>query len=189
LVSERITQLLVNNLIIEEKQYDLYLYSIKSLFGNVLNIITCLSLGIICNEIAKAIIFLVIMVPLRSSVGGYHLKNSLACYVASSILVFICLVIPRYMPIGFEYYYMVMTTLFMGTITIIAPVDCITKPLSIDEKNKMHRRVRWLVGLIEGGYLIALVLGASNVCIEIFLISLYTLLVLLIEIIRKAKRD
>lgn len=189
MISRRVTKLLVKNSIIEERDYDLYLYSIQSLLGNVINIITCLILGILFGEVIKAVIFLVIMIPLRSSVGGYHLKNSVTCYIASTFLVAICLVLPRYLPIGFESLYFIMTSIFIGCITIIAPVDCITKPMLIEEKNKMHRRVRWLVILIEVGYVVVLVLGANSVCKEIFLISLYTFLVLVAEIIRKSKRD
>ena len=61
--------------------------------------------------------------------------------------------------------------------------------MSIEEKYKMHKRVRWLAILIEVGYLTALVLDVNSVCKEIFLISLYTLSVLVTEIIRKRKGD
>lgn len=189
MISRGITKLLVNNSIIEETDYDLYLYSIQSLIGNVINIITCLILGILFGEVIKAIIFLVIMIPLRSSVGGYHMKNSVTCYIASTFLVVICLLLPRYMQVGFESLYFIMTTILIGGITIVAPVDCITKPMSIEEKNKMHKRVRWLVVMIEVVYVVALILGANSVCKEIFLITLYTLSVLVAEIIRKNKRD
>ena len=61
--------------------------------------------------------------------------------------------------------------------------------MSIEEKYKMHKRVRWLAILIEVGYLTALVLGVNSLCKEIFLICLYTLSVLVAEIIRKRKMD
>ena len=53
----------------------------------------------------------------------------------------------------------------------------------------MHKRVRWLAVLIEVVYLVALILEANSVCKEMFLISMYTLLVLVAEIISKSKRD
>ena len=42
MVSSMITNHLIKASIIEEKQRELYEYSIKSLFGNVLNIVSCL---------------------------------------------------------------------------------------------------------------------------------------------------
>ena len=113
MISRKITELLVKNGIVDDKEYDLYLYSIQSLIGNVVNIITCLILGIVFREVIKAVIFLAIMIPLRSSVGGYHLKNSFTCYIASTCLVAVCLLLPRYMPVGFEISYFIMMTLCM----------------------------------------------------------------------------
>lgn len=76
MVSSMITNYLIKASIIGEKQRELYEYSIKSLFGNVLNIVSCLAIGVLCGECVRAIIFLLVMVPLRSSIGGCHLKSS-----------------------------------------------------------------------------------------------------------------
>ena len=80
MVSSMITNHLIKASIIEEKQRELYEYSIKSLFGNVLNIVSCLAIGVLCGECVRAIIFLLVMAPLRSSIGGCHLKSSLLCF-------------------------------------------------------------------------------------------------------------
>ena len=58
MVSSMITNHLIKASIIEEKQRELYEYSIKSLFGNVLNIVSCLAIGVLCGECVRAIIFL-----------------------------------------------------------------------------------------------------------------------------------
>ena len=46
MVSSMITNHLIKASIIEEKQRELYEYSIKSLFGNVLNIVSGLAIGV-----------------------------------------------------------------------------------------------------------------------------------------------
>ena len=61
MVSSMITNHLIKASIIEEKQRELYEYSIKSLFGNVLNIVSCLAIGVLCGECVRAIIFLLVM--------------------------------------------------------------------------------------------------------------------------------
>ena len=58
MVSSMVTNYLIKASIIEEKQRELYEYSIKSLFGNVLNIVSCLAIGMLCGECVRAIIFL-----------------------------------------------------------------------------------------------------------------------------------
>lgn len=67
MVSSMITNHLIKASIIEEKQRELYEYSIKSLFGNVLNIVSCLAIGVLCGECVRAIIFLLVMAPLNES--------------------------------------------------------------------------------------------------------------------------
>ena len=49
MVSSMVTNYLIKASIIEEKQRELYEYSIKSLFGNVLNIVSCLAIGMLCG--------------------------------------------------------------------------------------------------------------------------------------------
>ena len=97
MVSSMITNHLIKASIIEEKQRELYEYSIKSLFGNVLNIVSCLAIGVLCGECFRAIIFLLVMVPLRSSIGGCHLKSSLLCFFTSCAIVLVCIFLPDYL--------------------------------------------------------------------------------------------
>ena len=53
MVSSMVTNYLIKASIIEEKQRELYEYSIKSLFGNVLNIVSCLAIGVLCGEFVQ----------------------------------------------------------------------------------------------------------------------------------------
>ena len=146
MVSSMITNHLIKASIIEEKQRELYEYSIKSLFGNVLNIVSCLAIGVLCGECVRAIIFLLVMAPLRSSIGGCHLKSSLS---------------------------------------IIAPVDCIEKPMDMEDKKKMHIRVRYLICLLFVLYFVLYIFGKKQLCVELVLVVECALATLIIELIRK----
>ncbi len=187
MISQRITKVLIKSSIIEKDQFDLYLYSIKSLLGNILNIIACLLIGVACGEFVKSLIFLIIMIPLRSSTGGCHLKSAIWCFVASCALVFLCLLLPRYMTNSPQSVYMIVITISLGIITIISPVDCITKPISQEEKKRMHVRVRWIAVFIEIMYITAMILDEKAICGEILLMCFYSLGTLFIEKIRKVK--
>ncbi len=47
----------------------------------------------------------------------------------------------------------------MGLISIIAPVDCIEKPMDMEDKKKMHIRVRYLICLLFVLYFVLYIFG------------------------------
>ena len=143
MVSSMITNHLIKASIIEEKQRELYEYSIKSLFGNVLNIVSCLAIGVLCGECVRAIIFL----P--------------------------------------DWFYLLMAGIGMGLISIIAPVDCIEKPMDMEDKKKMHIRVRYLICLLFVLYFVLYIFGKKQLCVELVLVIECALATLIIELIRK----
>ena len=171
MVSSMVTNYLIKASIIEEKQRELYEYSIKSLFGNVLNIVSCLAIGMLCGECVRAIIFLLVMVPLRSLIGGCHLKSSLLCFLTSCAIVLVCIFLPNYLIFLPDWFYLLMAGIGRGLISSIAPVDCIEKPMDMEDKKKMHIRVRYLICLLFVPYELEFLL---------FLLDLLLLLLLLV---------
>lgn len=185
MVSSMITNHLIKASIIEEKQRELYEYSIKSLFGNVLNIVSCLAIGMLCGECVRAIIFLLVMAPLRSSIGGCHLKSSLLCFFTSCAIVLVCIFLPDYLIFLPDWFYLLMAGIGMGLISIIAPVDCIEKPMDMEDKKKMHIRVRYLICLLFVLYFVLYIFGKKQLCVELVLVVECALATLIIELIRK----
>ena len=194
MVSSMITNYLIKASIIGEKQRELYEYSIKSLFGNVLNIVSCLAIGVLCGECVRAIIFLLVMVPLRSSpdfirivssIGGCHLKSSLLCFFTSCAIVLVCIFLPNYLIFLPDWFYLLMAGIGMGLISIIAPVDCIEKPMDMEDKKKMHIRVRYLICLLFVLYFVLYIFGKKQLCVELVLVVECALATLIIELIQK----
>lgn len=186
MLSRMITSRLISASIIEEKNRELYEYSISSLLGNICNIISCILIGAIIGEILRAIVFLLIMIPFRSSIGGCHLKSPILCYVASCGIALICISFPEY--ILFNKYmkiYLILTISFLITIAIIAPVDCIEKPMSEEEKKLFHIRVIWMTSVLGVSYILLFYMRLYTFCVEVFLIACYALSTLLIEKFRK----
>lgn len=97
MISYWITNCLINAAIIEAEDRNIYEYSIKSLLGNILNIVSCILIGILCGEIIRVLVFLLIMIPLRSTIGGCHLNSPFLCFLASCGIVFVCILAPEYL--------------------------------------------------------------------------------------------
>lgn len=189
MISHWITSRLVSTSIIEERNRELYEYSIRSLLGNIMNIGAGIIIGVLCGEILRAIVFLAIMVPLRSSIGGCHLKSPLLCFIASCGIVLSCILLPDYLLVNqLMIIYFLVTLLFLFVISIIAPVDCIEKPMTEKEKKTLHTRVRMFNITIGLFWVIAFGMGCKFFCIEIFLAISYAMSTLIIELIRKRIR-
>ena len=76
----------------------------------------------------------------------------------------------------------------MGLISIIAPVDCIEKPMDMEDKKKMHIRVRYLICLLFVLYFVLYIFGIKLLCVELVLVIECALATLIIELIRKYLR-
>ncbi len=146
MISYWITKRLINAAIIEAKDRNIYEYSIKSLLGNILNIVSCILIGILCGEIIRALVFLLIMIPLRSTIGGCHLNSPFLCFLASCGIVFVCILAPEYLYNISIIIYILSALLWLVIIAIISPVDCIEKPMTKHEKVQMKIKVKWVVG-------------------------------------------
>lgn len=63
-------------------------YGLDVLISSVINIITVLCCSLICNTIWHGIIFLIMFIPLRMTLGGYHAQTRLRCFMVGVILYF-----------------------------------------------------------------------------------------------------
>lgn len=187
MISAWIVNQLIFSQVIEEKERELYEYSFKSLLGNILNIVAGIIIGILCGEILRAVIFLVVIVPLRSSIGGCHIKSPLLCFIVSCGLVTTGVLIPNIVKSGYVTICIFMLFFSLVIISIIAPVDCIEKPLTTDEKKVLGTRAKFINLFIGVFVIIVCFLKYIDLCIEIAFVVSYALITLLVESYRKGK--
>ena len=90
--------------------------------------------------------------------------------------------LPDFLP---DWFYLLMAGIGMGLISIIAPVDCIEKPMDMEDKKKMHIRVRYLICLLFVLYFVLYIFGKKQLCVELVLVVECALATLIIELIRK----
>lgn len=79
-----ISYYLIKNHYIDASQRKVYQYSIQILFEVCICFMTSVIIMIILGMIGEGVLFLLFFVPLRSFLGGLHLKRFASCYIVST---------------------------------------------------------------------------------------------------------
>ena len=132
---------LVKNKKCKTENKEIVVYGINTSFSYLLNFITTIFIGLLFGMITESIIFLISFSLIRSFSGGYHCRNTMTCYLSSSLIVVISLLILKIVPIN----YMVRATFAILLVSVpfimkIAPVEAVSKPLDDIEKNIFRKK-------------------------------------------------
>ena len=84
-ISKKLSDLLLENHYIEKSQYPIYQYGLQMAFEIGFSFISSIIICCICGKIIEGIIFFITFIPLRSYLGGFHMKSYIACYICSCI--------------------------------------------------------------------------------------------------------
>ncbi|MDE5937696.1 MAG: accessory gene regulator B family protein [Lachnospiraceae bacterium] len=94
-MANKIAAMLVRENIISDSMLEIYQYGLVRMFeiGTAVftSFLLCLGLGMV----KEGIIFFVFFMPLRSYLGGFHLKKYWQCYIMSCLTLLVVLVITR----------------------------------------------------------------------------------------------
>lgn len=177
--SECITQSLIDTQIIESEERELYRYGIQQGLTIVLNLVTTLLIGLLCDMIWQSIVFTVAYIPLRSFAGGYHAKTTIGCYIFSIVLITAVLLTMKLLPIS-SFVCCIMLLCSGVCIFVLAPVENHNKPLDDMELTVYGRRTRWITVL---EITLALLCGRSGLqdvmmCLSVSLVIMSVMLIL-----------
>ena len=99
-LANRLAQMLVRENLINDSMLDIYEYGLLRMLelgGAVLtSLVICLSMGII----KEGIVFFAFFIPLRSYLGGVHLKKYWQCYIMSCMILIVALTITKFVSLG-----------------------------------------------------------------------------------------
>lgn len=153
LISEKITQRLIRQGIVEKSQKELYRYGFNQGFTMFFNAITTIIIGCVLGMVLQSIAFLTAYIPLRSYAGGYHASTPWRCYFVSLVLMSAVLATIKYMPYSVITYGVFIS---VGTVIcfILAPIEDRNKPLD-ETEQKVYRKRTCIILFTE--VLIALV--------------------------------
>lgn len=178
-LSQRLTNSLISNEIIDAEDKELYLYGFKQGFIILLNIFTTLLIGIAFEMIWQSIIFMISYIPLRSFAGGYHAKTQLRCYLFSTMLISAALWGIKQIP-WTSFIGLIVSVVAGMIVFFLAPVEDSNKPLNPKEEvvNRKRTRIILIIESIVAFILIDLGLENISACAFIAVITLAGMLIL-----------
>jgi len=166
LISNRITDKLIENGTIVNEDRELYVYGLQQGFIMLINIITTIIIGVIFGMFWQSIVFLIAYIPIRSYAGGYHARTQLRCYFISTLIIIMALLGMR-MIMWTNFYCLLTAFLSSIIIIILAPVEDTNKPLSQKEKQVYRKMTIIILGVLFNLIILFQVLGQFQISVSI----------------------
>ncbi len=146
-LSEYITQQLEKGKIIQSDNRELYKYGFQQGLILVLNFITSIVISVIFGKVWESILLLAAYIPLRSYAGGHHSDSSEKCYVVSTLIMFIWMLILKFLILPTSCWGIIF---LIGTAVclVFSPVENLQKPLDEDE-TRVYRKCALIILAVE----------------------------------------
>lgn len=95
-IAEKLAKLLVRENVINDSMVEIYQYGFVRMFEISGAVVTGFVMCLIMGMIKEGIIFFAFFMPLRSYLGGFHLKKYWQCYIMSCLTLLAVLIITRF---------------------------------------------------------------------------------------------
>lgn len=144
-LSERITDKFEQLNVISSDDRDIYRYGVQQGCVLLLNLLSIITIGLLCGMLIESILFMLVFVPLRTYAGGYHAKTHIRCYVYSMLTITVILLTMKLLSFDFWHYVLMMV---VGCLVILwlAPIEDENKPLDNLEQKAYCKKAHLLVG-------------------------------------------
>ena len=143
-LSERVTDWLLENEAFPREDKEIYRYGIQQGMIALLNLGTTMVIGVVFGELLESILFMAAYIPLRSFAGGYHAKTAVRCYFFSIVMMGAVLWVMRYATCS-GLICGCLTAISGSVIWFLVPVEDRNKPLDDVEKVVYRKRARGMV--------------------------------------------
>lgn len=173
-LSHKFANILVENKVIENGDFEIYRYGFETLTYFIVNISVALFIGVIFDMFIHTIIFLSCYCTLRQFTGGYHARNYTECTLNFVCMYLLTIIIVN--NINMDKYKYLLILLMMISIFIIyklAPLEHRNKPLSEIEKNK-YRYISIKIAFVAGSIFTFYIM--MNVLVEYFIFILFAMI-------------
>lgn len=184
-LSEYITQQLEKGEIIQSNNRELYKYGFQQGLILLLNFATSIVIGVIFGKVLESILLLAAYIPLRSYAGGHHSDSSEKCYVVSTLVTIVWMLILKFLILPTSCWGII---LLIGTVVcfVFSPVDNFQKPLDEDE-TRVYRKCALIVLVVEVCLWICLII-IEHVFVQVIPLSIFTEAIMLIMGKMKTRR-
>ena len=162
-ITRKISNLLKRSGACRDEDYAVVSYGIELIVTSFIGVICIIVLSVILGKPFSWMSFLLSFVPLRTTAGGYHAKTHLSCYLLSSAVFALSLVLAISAVWGL---YVTLAGMSFSLIVIwfLAPIEAENKPLRADTYRSNKRRSRVIIVLEVVVVVIALLRGNGTIC-------------------------
>lgn len=95
-LSQSIADFLLCQKIINKKEKEIYIYGIQLFLASIVNLLICITISLLLDELANGILFFVLFSSLRRFTGGFHCKTFIMCNIVFSMIVTFVLLVNRF---------------------------------------------------------------------------------------------
>ena len=158
--------------LLQQEEYDVYVYCIDRLFGQICFYITLFAVAIYLHIIPQTIWYYIGFNAFRYTAGGYHAKSDKACMVLTWAVYAAGMLAVHYAaPYAIATSAGSIVCVVLGTIVAVkhAPIDHFNKPVSAERKLQMRRYclLFQLVFILLVLLLLALRMGEFALCLAL----------------------
>lgn len=160
--SRKISLFFIRHGIVPEGDKEIYDYSFEVLISTVLNFIAIIAIAIISGHIVDTMFFLLGLLPIRLTGGGYHAKTHFRCFL--TLMVIYSIFILSLTVLNPSLLFIVCICLFsVFAVYLLAPVDSKNKRLTVEEKKRLKSVSRILISVEVG---LILILSFSSIAVH-----------------------
>lgn len=177
-ISNILATYLVKNDVISQKQYNIYQFGFQVGLEFIICIGLCFIISIEMHMVHLFIVFWLIFFPLRSYVGGLHMKSYGACLVLSCISFWMVLFWTKYLILS----KIICASIFLLEFLLlffIKPLENNNRNISIEEKRVYGRRIKKILLLLACIFLYFYLVDSF----EFVRVILFTLLLIILSLI------
>lgn len=142
-ISSKIADNLISSDHIDQDERDIYIFGLNTLLIHLLNFLSMLLIAALMRQSWEYLLFMFLFIPLRSYAGGYHASSPMRCYVLSTGIMVMVLLLVKLIG-GQADLWLGIGLLAVSTVLIfiLAPVENANKPLDTQEKMIFGRRAK-----------------------------------------------
>ena len=154
-LAEDIAFLLITRKIVKIEERDIYVYGLEVLLLNGSLLLLYLLISWLSGTMINFLAYMMFFFPLRIFSGGYHASTSEKCFVASTIMYIISVVIVKLLPDLYQDCYWTFTLIISVIIILIfAPLVNVNNPLNEFQRKRNRIIVLFLILLDLGLFIL-----------------------------------
>ena len=151
-IAKSITAYFYASGVLKQDMIEICEYGAELVLAGITNVMMVLFTGILIHQVIYGIFFLMIMIPTRAFIGGYHAKTHLRCNISFVCTYLLSLLLLKIIDVRYEVIVQIFVIAGFIIISAWAPLENRNKKLSDIQKN-LYNKISQVI------YILLMVIG------------------------------